>query len=226
MESPSTHLQILKSKALPSAVREELLRQIMDGRIGPGEKLGEAEVAAQLGVSRGPVREAFRSLEEAGLVSLQKNRGVFVRVISPKQAAELYEVRAGLDDLAGRLLAPQITEAQIEELNRRNDNMQGSLTQNNINSYFEQNLEFHDRIVEMTGNGKLLEVYRRVMNETHLVRRYTISHEGGAKASIEEHKRIVNALSSRDSIQASIEMRAHVLKGLDRLMNIFEKGVV
>src|SRR5919202_3143389 len=148
--SAGAAIALLRSKSLPALVQEELLRLILQGRLNAGDKLNEVEIANRLGVSRGPVREAFRALEEAGMVRLSKNRRVFVRELSAVEAAEIYAVRAGLDELAGRLLAPRITDEQIAELRELVAAMQASSTVPDIDTYFPLNLRFHDRVVEMT----------------------------------------------------------------------------
>src|SRR5688572_32905954 len=118
MSSAADTLELIRSHSLTTVVRHELERRILAGEILPGAKLNEADVADDLRVSRGPVREAFRALEQAGLVRTEKNRGVFVRSLSHFEADELYEVRAGLDALIGRLAAERCTPAQVEELKR------------------------------------------------------------------------------------------------------------
>ena len=89
---------------------------IVAGELVAGAKLNEESIAEMLGVSRGPVREAFRALEQAGLVRTEKNRGVFVRQVSLEEANEIYEVRAALDGLIGRLAAQRIEPAQLARL--------------------------------------------------------------------------------------------------------------
>ena len=98
-------IALVQSSSLPMLVHKELERMILAGEIAIGAKLNEVALAERLGVSRGPVREAFRALEESGLVHLEKNRGVFVRQISIEEADEIYEVRAALDEWVGRRLA-------------------------------------------------------------------------------------------------------------------------
>src|SRR5450755_2660499 len=104
-------IALVQANSLPMLVQKELERMILAGDLAAGAKLNEAAVADLLGVSRGPVREAFRALEESGLVRLEKNRGVFVRQISIEEADEIYEVRAALDDWIGRRLAQTATPA-------------------------------------------------------------------------------------------------------------------
>src|SRR3712207_2568017 len=92
-------LELLRSRSLAGLVQNEIERLILTGELVVGTKLNESAIAHRLGISRGPVRESFRTLEEMGLVRLEKNRGVFVREISADEAAELYEVRAALDQI-------------------------------------------------------------------------------------------------------------------------------
>src|SRR6476659_2690546 len=109
-------IELLRSHSLTTLVQRELERRILAGELSPGDKLNEEDIAGQLSVSRGPVREAFRALESAGRVRMEKNRGVFVRQVSIAEADEIYEVRAGLDELIGRLLAERIKPAGLAEL--------------------------------------------------------------------------------------------------------------
>ena len=104
--APNPHgaaLDLLREQSLTSLVQRELERRIEAGELAPGAKLNEVDVAADLRVSRGPVREAFRALEQAGLVRTEKNRGVSVRQVSLQEADEIYEVRAALEALIGQL---------------------------------------------------------------------------------------------------------------------------
>ena len=214
---PLSPIELLRSKSLPMLVQDEIVRMLHAGEIESGSKLNELALAGRLGVSRGPIREAFRALEEAGLVKLEKNRGVFVREISADEAHELYDVRAGFDELAGRLLAPVIEGRQLAELNAMVDAMD-RLEAAGIDAYFPMNIRFHDRIVEMTGNRKLITLYRRLINEMHLLRRHGLVHGGGLSVSNGEHRAIVDALASRNPDTAARTMREHVVRGRARMV--------
>ncbi|WP_232462501.1 GntR family transcriptional regulator [Bordetella genomosp. 9] len=97
MPTPSpSPFDLLRSMTLSGLVQEEILRGIKSGELTVGSRLNESELSQRLGVSRSPLREAFRALEEAGLVRLEKNRGVFIRDLSDEEAAELYDLRSGL----------------------------------------------------------------------------------------------------------------------------------
>jgi phosphonate utilization transcriptional regulator len=215
-------LEVLQSTSLPEAVQDEISRLILIGEFKAGQKLTEMELATRLRVSRGPIREALRGLEEAGLVTMERNRGAFVREISVEEAASLYEVRMGLGDVAVRLLAAKITEGQIAELRGLLRQMDVALNKD-IKSYYPLNVKFHDRIVEMTGNRRLLEIHRRVMNEMHLMRQRSIFEGGGIKVSIQEHLALLDALVSRNGDKAARAIRAHVLAGRARLLATLER---
>lgn len=212
-------LSLLRSKSLPAAVKDEIANLILSGKLVAGQKLTEYELAERLGVSRGPVREALLGLEEAGLIRLAKNRGMYVREISSTEAGDLYEVRAGLEGWAGRILAPKITEEQLAELRRMVAAMSDSIANNDLNAYFPQNIRFHEVIVEMTGNEKLVMLYRRLINEMHLIRRHELA-ASGMRRSVGEHAGIVDALATRSGEKASAAMEAHVFGGRSRFLSM------
>src|SRR5215207_4372024 len=121
---PHPTIALLQSSSLTTVVQQEIERAILQGEYEPGSKLIEAALADKMGVSRGPVREAFRMLEEAGLVRNEKNRGVFVRDIPIGEAVEIFDLRAAMDELVGRQLVATITAAQLKELKRLADAME------------------------------------------------------------------------------------------------------
>src|SRR6476469_6512540 len=102
-------ITLLQTSSLSSLVQVELERMILSGELAPGSKLTEVALAARLGVSRGPLREAFRMLEEAGLVRTEKNRGVFVRDIPIDEAVKIFDLRTAMDELAGRKLIKELS---------------------------------------------------------------------------------------------------------------------
>ena len=129
-------LHIRRTGSLASLVRRELERMIEVGELRAGDRLNENVLAAKLGVSRGPVREACRGLEQSGLVEVMVNRGVFVRKLSDKAAAELYDIRAALMRLAGATLAPTITKWQVAELQMLIEKMEEAAVNEDLNRFF------------------------------------------------------------------------------------------
>ena len=214
----SAAIELLRSHSLTTLVQRELERRIIAGELHPGDKLNEEDIAGQLSVSRGPVREAFRALESAGLVRMEKNRGVFVRQVSIQEADEIYEVRAGLDELIGRLLATRIKPAELTELRDLLKKMQQAARAKDVEAYYPLNVAFHDRLAELTGNGTLLSAYRRLVNELHLYRRETLARGADSfPISTREHSEIVEALAKGDSDRAGKLLYEHAMESRDRL---------
>ena len=216
MTTAMSQLHILQTRSVADVVREEIILLIEQGALKAGDKLNEVTYAQRFNVSRAPIREAFRALEGAGLVKLEKNRGVFVREIPEAEARELYELRATLDEMAGRLLAPRVTPAIIEELNLWLERLKEAARAGEMARYFPLNIAFHDRLVELAGNATLTEFYRQVIDRMHLLRRRNFDEEQGSVASQEEHRAIVDALATGDPETVVAAMRRHVVQGYFR----------
>lgn len=208
---------LIQQIPLPVLAQRELERMILSGELSAGTKLNEAALAEMLGISRGPLREAFRSLEESGLVRQEKNIGVYVREISVAEADEIYEVREALEALVGRRLATSITSQQIKELRTMLDKMDKLADRGNVDGYYLMNLEFHDTLVRMTCNGKLLLTYRRLIKELNLFRRNSLGQQGNIPASTREHREIVDHIANGDADGAAQAMLAHVQESRARV---------
>jgi phosphonate utilization transcriptional regulator len=213
---------MLQAHSLTSAVQVEIERLILCGELAPGAKLTEALLAERLGVSRGPIREAFRILEEAGLVRLEKNRGVFVRSIALDEAMEIYDLRAMIDEAVGRQLAERITPEQLKGLRGLVEQMERLVKDGHNTSasetYHRLNLDFHDQLVLLAGNRKLITLYRRLVNELSLFRRLNLADGGQIPVSVAEHRAILKAIAAGDADAAGLALRAHVLESKQRTL--------
>jgi DNA-binding GntR family transcriptional regulator len=205
-------LDLLRSRSLSSAAQEEIEKLILSGEIEAGAKIGEAEMALRLGVSRGPVREAFRGLEEIGLIRFEKNRGAFVREVDLARANENYEVRGALEALAASLLATKITDNEIVELRSIVDRMEKVVSRDK--DYAALNLRLHQRIFEMAGNNKLIELYGRVIKELMLFRRRSLAPH----PTLHEHRDIVEKIAAHDVAGAGRAIHDHVESARQRIL--------
>ena len=210
-------LEILQNQSLTMLVQNEIERMIVGGELGAGAKLSENSIAMRLGVSRGPVREALRGLEPTGLVRVEKNRGVFVRLLSLVDADEIYELRATLDQMAGRKLAASITAEQLKELRALIERMAKAAARDDLDAYHPLNLAFHDALVEYAGNKKMLHTYRRLVNELNLFRRHTLAQRDRLPTSTREHRRIVDAIAAREPDTAGRLLFDHVMASRERM---------
>ena len=213
---PHPTIALLQSSSLTTVVQQEVERAILQGEYAPGSKLIESTLAEKLGVSRGPVREAFRMLEEAGLVRTEKNRGVFVRDIPIDEAVEIFDLRAAMDELVGRRLAENITPPQLKEIRGLVDAMEKAVKAEDAYNYHLLNLKFHDRLVEMAGNRKLTAIYRKLIKELSLFRRLNLADGWLLPISAGEHRAILKAIASGEPDAAGRAMYAHVMDSKQR----------
>jgi phosphonate utilization transcriptional regulator len=217
-------LEILQQNSLTTLVQREIERRILEGELAPGSKLNEADIAGELRVSRGPVREAFRALEQTGLVRTEKNRGVFVRQVSIAEADEIYDVRAALEAMIGRLAARRATPAQVERIRAVVKRMHTVGKSRDASAYYPLNVEFHELLCEAAGNKTLHANYRRVVNELDLYRRETISRSAeNIPVSTRDHEAIVNAVAKRDEALAAKLLFEHVITSRERLHKALAK---
>jgi phosphonate utilization transcriptional regulator len=209
-------IALLQANSLTMAVQQEVERAILAGEFLPGDKLNEAALALKLGVSRGPVREAFRMLDEAGLVRTEKNRGVFVRDIPIDEAIEIFELRATMEELVGRRLAKNMTAAQQQEMQNLVRNMEEAVAAADSHAYHLLNLQFHDRLVEMAGNRKLASVYRKLVKEISLFRRLNLAGRNVLPVSAQAHWEILEAIKSGNPDVAGRVLFDHAMNSKTR----------
>jgi phosphonate utilization transcriptional regulator len=214
LEQPT--IAMLQTSSLTSAVQQALERMITIGELAPGDKLNEATLAERLGVSRGPVREAFRMLEEAGLLTLKKNRGVYVRQVPLDEALEIYDLRAMMEAEVGALLAINATAEQIAALQTMLSSMEAAVAASDAPLYFQLNVEFHETLVSFAGNKKMFLLYRRLTRELDLFRRRNLSQQALLSNSIQEHREVLAAIASRDPERAAHTLRRHVRNSRER----------
>ncbi len=210
-------LKIVQSNSLSTLVQEEITRMILAGEIATGEWLNESAFSQRFGVSRGPVREALRSLQESGLVRQEKNRGVFVRELTVAEADQIYEVREALDELIGKRVAAAASKAQIGKLRELVEKMDQSVRSDDLHRYYLDNLKFHDLLANLSGNAKLMLAYRRLINELHLFRLHGLAQFGGLRTSNEEHHALLKAIETKNPEAAGRLLKAHVVASRRRM---------
>jgi len=211
-------LDLLRSRSLGRAAQQEIEHLILSGAIRPGERLTEAHLSQRLGVSRGPIREAFRMLEADGLVRQEKNRGAFVRDIALEDAAEIYDLRAAMDELVGRRLAGALAPQQLKALRAQVDTMDQSARAGDAATYHRLNLQFHDTLVEFAGNRKLAAIYRKLVKELALFRRRNLEQLAVLPNSLAEHRAILKAIAAGDAAGAARLLYEHAVAGKARML--------
>jgi DNA-binding GntR family transcriptional regulator len=192
------------------------------GELKGGDRINESALALKLGVSRAPIREACRTLEQTGLLRSEINRGFFVRQISMKEALDIYDLRAHLARMAGRLAASLITPAQLAEMDAMVARMGEAAEANDVGRYYPLNIEFHTRIVEIADNHKLTQSWPLLEDALHLYRSRSFVLPGSLRASNYDHRAIVAALREGNTEGVEHLLSEHILKGKARLLRTVE----
>jgi DNA-binding GntR family transcriptional regulator len=205
--SDTTPLAMVRQHSLTALVRDEIERRIAAGLLAPGDKLNEADWAARLAVSRGPVREAFRALEQAGLVRNEKHRGVFVRSVGAAEAQELGEVCAALREAACRMLAARIDAAQVAELREHLNAMRDAVVGENGQAFLQARDALRWTLVAAAGNARLRETYERTVSELRLSPHRVAPAHSAMDASYAGYRALLSALASRDADESAKRMR-------------------
>lgn len=192
-------------KPLRDRVRDELRERIIDGVYPPGTRLVETEIAAQLGVSRLPVREGLRALESEGFVKTLPRRGAVVVELSPQDVEELFDVREALEMLASRQAAERATKAELRRVRAILDRACRALDAGDRVALGRANEAFHDAILRLSGNKLLQSVLEPLQGRLHWLLRQT----GDPYDLLEEHTAWFEAIAAGSPDLAAERAREH-----------------
>ena len=203
----------VQAQSLVDAVAERIEAAIISGRLQPGSRLSEQGLAASLGVSRGPLREAIRRLEGRKLLERTPNIGVRVAALNLKDLNEILQVREALEGMACALAAQNMTDAEIAALKGLLDKHGEQKSVREGKGYYQESKDFdcHFRIVSGSRNERLSQILFGDLYYLLRVYRYKSSTKPGrALEALKEHKAIVKALEKRDAAGAEQAMRTHL----------------
>ncbi|MGL5713077.1 MAG: GntR family transcriptional regulator [Paraclostridium sp.] len=208
-----TKLNLDNYKPLRDVVFENLREAILEGKLKPGQRLMEVQLAEQLGVSRTPVREAIRKLELEGLVVMLPRKGAYVANMSLKDIIDVLEIRASLEGLAAYLAADRITEEDANKLRNIAQEFKLSIERkDDIEILLRKDVEFHECIFNATNNKKLSQIINSLWEQVHRFRVTYISDFDTSVHLIEEHNNILNAIISGDNELAKKYAIEHIEK--------------
>ncbi|HET9018582.1 MAG TPA: GntR family transcriptional regulator [Acetobacteraceae bacterium] len=196
-------------RSLHEQVTDRLRDMVVEGEFAAGARLNEGDLAAALGVSRTPVREALKVLATEGLVDLLPGRGARVSHMSEGDLAALFEVVAGLERHAVELATARITPRELAALRRLHDRMAGHFAAQRRHAYFAANHEIHRRLVALSGNPVLAGLHATLLAKVRRGRYAALEGERWAEA-MGEHERLMAAITARDAAAASAIMLLHI----------------
>ena len=219
INAPTDSFSIERNRPLHDQVLEEIERLILSGTVRPGDHLKENVLAEKWGVSRAPIREACRVLQQAGLVDIIPNRGVLVRKVSLRDVLHLFDIRAVLWRLAAREAAQNVTHRHLVYLEELIVKMDGVIERNDSDSYLHLNTEFHDAIVVLSHNRPLVRLQRDLFLQARLFRRDSLSRDLDMRQRNEDHRQLLEAMRSGEMEEAGRISEAHVMQSKQRFID-------
>ncbi len=211
---------------LREVVCESLRDAIRKGILKPGERLMEIQLAEDLGVSRTPVREAIRKLEQEGYVIMMPRRGTYVASMSIRDVNEIFEIRTALESLSNGLAAERITAEELERLQRLLIQISGYIKEGNMEKIVETDIEFHELLYQASRNTRLVGIIANLREQLTRFRTLSMSYPGRLEATLEEHRDMVEAIAQGDvkaAHKAAERHMEHSEQTLLKAMNI-KKG--
>ncbi len=196
-KKPIEHHQTLREKILET-IRESILK----GQLKPGEKVAEPELAERFGISRTPIREAFRQLESEGYLTVIPRKGAVVTALSERAVEEFYAIKSILEGYAAQMAAENMADKDIEKLEAINQRLQELADEGDVKTFFRVHNEFHEVFIRAAGNEKLLELINQLMLKFNRFRLASLSLPGRMEISVKEHEKIIKAFKRKDGSQA------------------------
>lgn len=187
-------------------LRERILETIRDailkGILRPGEKVSEPELAERFGISRTPIREAFRQLESEGYLTVIPRKGAVVVDLSERDVEEFYAIKSILEGYAARIAATRMSERDIDKLEMLNRRLSQYARENDARNFYKTHQEFHDLFVAAAGNSKLAELIDQLGLKFSRMRMAALAVPGRMETSVQEHRKIIEALRERNGEKA------------------------
>lgn len=214
-------------KPLREIVFETMREAIIHGVLEPGERLMEVQLAEEMGVSRTPVREAIRKLELEGFVVMVPRKGAYVADISFKDVADVFEIRAALESLAAGLAAERITDEELDELERLLVQVAETAEKNDLERLVEVDTLFHDTIYRASRNQRLVQIVSNLREQIQRFRKTSLGAPGRMKITLEEHKKLVEAIAERDVSLAQQLAQEHIENAENQMLEVLRRqGVI
>jgi DNA-binding GntR family transcriptional regulator len=221
MDGPSA---LISRQALHEAVAARLRDMIVEGRLAPGERLNERELCEQLGISRTPLREAFRVLATEGLIALPPNRGAQVVKLSPEDVRDTFTVMGALEGLSGELACQHVTDADITALRVMHEEMVACHARGDLPNYYRINRVIHERINAIAGNPTLTRTYRALNDRLHALRFRSNYIKEKWDRAVADHGEMLEALAARDGERLRRILVNHLAHKRDAVLEEMKTG--
>jgi DNA-binding GntR family transcriptional regulator len=208
-------------KSLVAGIVERLEGQIISGALKPGERLVEQKLCERYAVSRSPLREAFRVLENQGFLASRARRGVTVAGTTLKEAVDIYTIRANLESLATYLAVKRRDPELIRRLKELHVMMERVVEEGDVATYYRLNTEFHETLVNACGNERLIQMLTMFAKHTARYRKEVMSIPGKMADSLEKHATLIRSVESGDAEGAERLRKNDILANIPLLERRF-----
>ena len=212
--------------SLHEQVARRLRQMLVENRIPPGAKLNERELCEVLQVSRTPLREAIKMLASEGLVELLPNRGAIAVALSEADVLNTFEVMAGLEAQSGELAAQRISSQELAEIQAMHFEMMAAYTRRDLPAYYRLNAAIHAAINAAARNPVLTTTYNQVNARLQALRFRSNQDEEKWATAVQEHERMVEALSARDGAAMRTVLLAHLQNKRDVVVEQLRRSEV
>ena len=209
-----------KRATLTNRALKEIRAAIRNGKLKPGERLVEMQLAEEMQISRFPIREALRYLEKEGLVETKPFKGTHVARFTERDMEELYSLRSSLEELAVRILIENLDEKKIKMLETIIQSMQKASQTGNIDQMISEDLRFHQTVCELSGHRKLLGVWQTLESQLQVFLNIEKDFFETAYQYVATHDPIMQAIKNRNVETAEKAIREH----LGLAMRIIREG--
>lgn len=216
METIASHR--ISRELLSEKAADLLRRQILAGELPPGVRLVEDDLAAQMGTSRGPLRDAFAILAREGLVTTSHGKGTYVRGLTAAGVRQLYDVRTVLEAYGVGLAVARMDEEQAAELKALPDRMAQAVSRGVLKEYVDLDLAIHRRIWELSGNEYLANVLEQLFSPSHALITLNAQSFTDWPTVVDLHQRLVDAIVSGDAAGADRVLREHMVHSLNKAL--------
>ena len=210
---------------LVEEVSRTLSEAILEGFYTGGEKLVESELKEEFGISRSPIREAFRDLEKKGLVEILPRKGTYVKKITRRDIEEHFPVRSVLEGLAAREACPKMTKEDLEEMAEELRHMKGAVSKNDAKKYLEHHLLFHEIFISATENSILIDLLKTLRMHSLWYRFSYQYYKEDLKKSLAVHEKILRLFKSKNTDVKELEavVQNHIEIAVERFLAYLEE---
>lgn len=212
----------------PLTLRERIVDFIKDaivsGRLKPGERVPEQEIAENFGISRTPIREAFRQLESEGFITVTPRKGAVVSPITDRDVSEFYDIKSLLEGYAARTACAKLTPKEIKRLETLNAQMERCAEKNDVKGFFRLDHQFHGTFLKACGNDKLCALIYGLIQQFERFRITAMSLPGRMRDSVRQHGEIIEAFRSGDIERVESLVKANAERGRDTLVEELRKA--